>query len=68
MNLHRLALCLLPGFKKSTSKGFTTFDLIAHIFLIGLVVMAMPIFFNTSTPEGGVASSNRKTLLIRMNF
>lgn len=65
MNNRRNAQHLLSRVKNIKNKGFTTIDMLAHIFVIVILIMAFPIFLNPSPLGSGVGSPSRPILLLR---
>lgn len=57
--------CVVLPFKHKSNSGFTMIDVIAHIFLLGLLFVAGPVFLHPTPVDSGAASLYRATLLIR---
>lgn len=65
MNNHRHAQPLLSRVKNIKNKGFTTIDMLAHVFVIVILIMALPIFLTPSPLGSGIGSPSRPILLLR---
>ena len=68
MNTYFLNLFLFSQLKKTGSKGFTTFDLLAHIFVTVILLMAVPILFFSPQPGSDTAYQGSQTVLIRFKY
>ncbi|MBD2041876.1 hypothetical protein [Microcoleus sp. FACHB-672] len=68
MNTYLLNLFLFSQLSKAGSKGFTTFDLLAHIFVIVILLMAVPVLFFSPQPGSDTAYQGNQTVLIRFKY
>jgi hypothetical protein len=50
------------------TKGFAIFDLAAYVFLVGLLVMALPIFLQPSAASGSANYRSRAVLPLRLEI
>ena len=50
------------------AKGFAIFDLAAFLFLVGLLIMALPIFFQPSTATSSANYRSRAVLPLRLEI
>ena len=51
-----------------SAKGFAIFDLAAYVFLVGLLVMALPIFLQPSAASGSANYRSRAVLPLRLEI
>ncbi|HEY9861070.1 MAG TPA: hypothetical protein V6D16_16305 [Candidatus Obscuribacterales bacterium] len=49
-----------------SSQGFAIFDLAAYLFLVGLLLMALPIFLQPSAASGSANYRSRAVLPLRL--
>ena len=68
MNTIFLAFNRLSYPNKSNNKGFTNFDLLAHLFVIVILLMAMPMLFFPSQPGSEPVYRAGQTVLIRFKY
>lgn len=65
MFLRHTTLALLLSCKHAGNPGFTMIDVIAHLFLIALLLMVLPILLQPSSTDNSAAYRYRAGLLLR---
>ncbi|MBW4678805.1 MAG: hypothetical protein KME19_01665 [Microcoleus vaginatus WJT46-NPBG5] len=68
MNTNFLAFNLLSDSNNNNNKGFTNFDLLAHLFVIVILLMAVPMLFFPSQPGSEPVYRAGQTVLIRFKY
>ena len=68
MNTNFLAFYRFSSLKKNNNKGFTNFDLVAHLFVMVILFMAVPILFFPSQPGSETVYRGGQTVLIRLKY
>ena len=56
------------GTRTHSAKGFAIFELAAYLFLVGLLLMALPIFLEPSTASGSANYRSRAVLPLRLEI
>ncbi|MBW4493617.1 MAG: hypothetical protein KME26_11140 [Oscillatoria princeps RMCB-10] len=60
--------CLFSALKKNQTKGLTLFDLLAEIFLIAILLLAVPVLLSSPVTGSSAAYRNRATLTLRFIY
>lgn len=68
MNTNFVAFYRFSYLNKNQAKGFTNFDLIAHLFVMIILLMAVPILFFPSQPGSEPVYRAGQTVLIRFKY